>query len=82
LDLIDSCEQIEKEMYWRKAMDAQADIGKRLEHFLKTGTLTSNTGLDLMQVTGFTIIADKLNYVRFLSHFRSISVISYHTISD
>jgi DNA-directed RNA polymerase I subunit RPA2 len=47
-------------------------IGKQLEFFLATGTLKSRTGLDLMQDKGFSVIADKLNNMRFLSHFRSI----------
>jgi DNA-directed RNA polymerase I subunit RPA2 len=47
-------------------------IGKKLEYFLSTGNLKSATGLDLMQAKGFTIIADKLNNMRYLSHFRSI----------
>jgi DNA-directed RNA polymerase I subunit RPA2 len=47
-------------------------IGKSLEYFLSTGNLKSRTGLDLMQDKGFAVIADKLNNMRFLSHFRSI----------
>lgn len=47
-------------------------IGKQIEYFLATGTLKSRTGLDLMQDKGFVVIADKLNNMRFLSHFRSI----------
>jgi DNA-directed RNA polymerase I subunit RPA2 len=39
---------------------------------LSTGNLKSRTGLDLMQDKGFAVIADKLNNMRFLSHFRSI----------
>jgi DNA-directed RNA polymerase I subunit RPA2 len=47
-------------------------IGKAVEYFLSTGNLKSRTGLDLMQDKGFCVIADKLNNMRFLSHFRSI----------
>ena len=47
-------------------------IGKSIEYFLSTGNLKSRTGLDLMQDKGFAVIADKLNNMRFLSHFRSI----------
>ncbi len=47
-------------------------IGKSIESFLSTGNLRSRTGLDLMQDKGFAVIADKLNNMRFLSHFRSI----------
>lgn len=57
--------------YAVKIMESGA-IGKQLEYFLSTGTLKSRTGLDLMQDKGFCVIADKLNNMRFLSHFRSI----------
>lgn len=49
-----------------------ADIGKKLEYFLATGNLVSSTGLDLQQASGYTIVAEKLNFMRYLSHFRSI----------
>ncbi|KAI8915924.1 hypothetical protein EDD86DRAFT_197201 [Gorgonomyces haynaldii] len=48
------------------------DVGKKLEYFLATGNLVSKTGLDLQQVSGYTIVAEKLNYYRYLAHFRSI----------
>ena len=48
------------------------DVGKRLEYFLATGNLVSESGLDLQQTAGFTIVAERLNYWRYLSHFRSI----------
>lgn len=56
----------------QKLIEASGQIGKRLETFLATGNLVSRTNLDLMQTTGFCIIADKLNSIRYLSHFRSI----------
>ncbi|KAI9348048.1 hypothetical protein BDR26DRAFT_907704 [Obelidium mucronatum] len=49
-----------------------SDIGKRMEHFLSTGNLVSNSGLDLQQTSGYTIVAEKLNWFRYLSHFGSI----------
>ncbi|KAJ3076254.1 hypothetical protein HDU98_004867 [Podochytrium sp. JEL0797] len=49
-----------------------SDIGKRMEHFLSTGNLVSNSGLDLQQTSGYTIVAEKLNWFRYLSHFASI----------
>lgn len=48
------------------------NIGGKLEYFLTTGNLVSNTGLDLSQTSGFTIIAEKINFYRFISHFRCI----------
>lgn len=49
-----------------------ADIGKKLEYFLATGNLVSTSGLDLQQTSGYTIVAEKLNFMRYLSHFRSV----------
>ena len=48
------------------------DVGRQLEYFLATGNLVSKTGLGLSQTSGFTIVAEKLNYLRYISHFRSI----------
>ncbi|CAB66435.2 DNA-directed RNA polymerase I complex subunit Rpa2 [Schizosaccharomyces pombe] len=48
------------------------DIGTKLQYFLSTGNLVSNTGLDLQQATGYTVVAEKLNFYRFLSHFRMV----------
>lgn len=48
------------------------NIGQLLEYFLSTGNLQSPSGLDLQQVSGFTVVAEKLNFLRFISHFRMI----------
>jgi hypothetical protein len=34
------------------------------------GNLVSKSGLDLSQVSGFTVVAEKLNFFRYISHFR------------
>ena len=49
-----------------------SEIGKALEYFLATGNLISESGLDLQQTSGFTIVAERLNYWRYLpSHLAS-----------
>jgi DNA-directed RNA polymerase I subunit RPA2 len=48
------------------------DIGSKMCNFLATGNLVSPTGLDLQQASGFTIVAEKLNWYRYISHFRSV----------
>ncbi|KAI8846540.1 DNA-directed RNA polymerase I subunit RPA2 [Chytridium lagenaria] len=59
--------------YLLKAFAKQpSDIGRKLEFFLATGNLQSRTGLDLQQVSGYTIIAEKLNFYRYISHFHSV----------
>lgn len=49
-----------------------ADIGSKLQFFLATGNLVSPSGLDLQQAAGYTIVAEKLNFTRYVSHFRSV----------
>lgn len=48
------------------------NLGQLLEYFLSTGNLQSPSGLDLQQVSGFTVVAEKLNFLRFISHFRMV----------
>ena len=63
--------------WWTKMVDrygmlSSGGIGKKVSHFLSTGNIISTTGLDLMQVSGYTIVAEKLNFLRFCAHFRSV----------
>lgn len=51
---------------------ANENIGNAMEYFLSTGNLQSPSGLDLQQTAGFTVVAEKLNFLRFLSHFRMV----------
>ena len=48
------------------------NLGNALEYFLSTGNLLSPSGLDLQQTSGFTVVAEKLNFLRFISHFRMV----------
>lgn len=50
----------------------QNDIGRAMEYFLSTGNLISPTGLDLQQTAGFVVVAEKINFYRFISHFRMV----------
>ncbi|TPX16680.1 uncharacterized protein E0L32_003621 [Thyridium curvatum] len=51
---------------------ANENVGNALEYFLSTGNLQSPSGLDLQQTSGFTVVAEKLNFLRFISHFRMV----------
>lgn len=70
---------IRNPVYLKKLIDTQTPIGKRMENFLATGNLVTRSQLDLQQTAGFTIVADKLNFTRYLSHFRSIHRGQYFT---
>ncbi|KAK3337240.1 hypothetical protein B0T19DRAFT_379411 [Cercophora scortea] len=48
------------------------NLGNALEYFMSTGNLQSPSGLDLQQTSGFTVVAEKLNFLRFISHFRMV----------
>lgn len=54
------------------------NIGGLLEYFLSTGNLVSPTGLDFQQVSGYTVVAEKINFSRFISHFRMVHRGSYY----
>lgn len=54
-----------------KKMDV--NVGHRLEHFLSTGNLNALCCSDILQSSGFCIVAERVNFYRYLSHFRSIS---------
>ncbi|KAN0050755.1 hypothetical protein ACTA71_003903 [Dictyostelium dimigraforme] len=56
----------------KKVLDKNFKIADRFSYFLATGNLRSSSGIDLQQTSGFVVIADKLNFLRFISHFRSI----------
>ncbi|KAF7836196.1 DNA-directed RNA polymerase I subunit 2 [Senna tora] len=47
-------------------------ISSAVENMLKTGRLATQTGLDMQQRAGYTVMAERLNFLRFLSHFRAV----------
>ncbi|VDN03092.1 unnamed protein product [Thelazia callipaeda] len=49
-----------------------SDITRTLEYFIATGNLITRTGLALQQNNGFSVIAERINQLRFISHFRAI----------
>jgi DNA-directed RNA polymerase I subunit RPA2 len=46
------------------------DMGSKMIYFLATGNLNSVSGLDLQQITGYTIVAEKLNFLRLMNFTR------------
>ncbi|MCJ1338673.1 DNA-directed RNA polymerase I subunit RPA2 [Bachmanniomyces sp. S44760] len=61
-----------KEFQPRVLKRTNENVGNLMEYFLSTGNLVSPTGLDLQQVSGFTVVAEKINFYRFISHFRMV----------
>ena len=62
----------ERDFLSRIVKRSNENIGGALEYFLSTGNLVSPTGLDLQQASGYTVMAEKINFYRFISHFRMI----------
>lgn len=58
----------------KKVMDKNPSrqISLAVENMLKTGRLVTQSGLDLQQRAGMTVQAERLNFLRFLSHFRAV----------
>lgn len=50
---------------------------RHFEHFLATGNLTSKSGLGLQQSSGLVIMAENINRMRYMSHFRAVHRGSY-----
>lgn len=76
-DFAGTCAKIQNPNFWgsqvdRFSMKSSGGIGKKVAHFLSTGNIVSTTGLDLMQVSGYTIVAERLNFLRYCAHFRSV----------
>uniref|UniRef100_A0A7N8YA85 DNA-directed RNA polymerase subunit beta n=1 Tax=Mastacembelus armatus TaxID=205130 RepID=A0A7N8YA85_9TELE len=55
-----------------KLFNMGTDVTKPFEYLLATGNLNSRTGLGMLQNTGLCVVADKLNFIRYLSHFRCV----------
>lgn len=47
-------------------------VESALENFLATGNLHSHSGLGLMQDKGLTIMAENINRMRYMSHFKAV----------
>ncbi|XP_023573130.1 DNA-directed RNA polymerase I subunit RPA2 [Octodon degus] len=55
-----------------KIFSMGGDLTRPFEYLLATGNLRSKTGLGFMQDSGLCVVADKLNFIRYLSHFRCV----------
>lgn len=53
------------------------NLMRTIEYFLATGNLVSKTGLGLMQNSGLVIMAENINRMRYMSHFRAVHRGSY-----
>ncbi|XP_066552524.1 DNA-directed RNA polymerase I subunit RPA2 [Amia ocellicauda] len=55
-----------------KMFNLGMDLTRPFEYLLATGNLHSKTGLGMLQDSGLSVVADKLNFIRYLSHFRCV----------
>ncbi|KAF2720104.1 beta and beta-prime subunits of DNA dependent RNA-polymerase [Polychaeton citri CBS 116435] len=64
--------EFEKDFVSKIVRKTNENFGQALDYFLATGNLVSPSGLDLQQTSGFTVVAEKINFYRFISHFRMV----------
>lgn len=64
--------EFEKDFITKIVRKTNENLGQALDYFLSTGNLVSPSGLDLQQTSGFTVMAEKINFYRFISHFRMV----------
>ncbi|XP_075920649.1 DNA-directed RNA polymerase I subunit RPA2 [Petromyzon marinus] len=55
-----------------KVLTSVSDLTRATEYLLATGNLASKTGLGMLQDSGLAVVADKLNFTRYISHFRAV----------
>lgn len=64
--------QLDKASYWRDTVKKMPDVGRAMHYFLATGNLKTAELISVPQYSGWTIAAEKLNFYRYLSHFRAV----------
>jgi DNA-directed RNA polymerase I subunit RPA2 len=47
-------------------------VTSQMNYFMATGNLKSESRLDLPQAAGYVIMAERINYLRFITHFRCV----------
>ncbi|KAJ0974432.1 hypothetical protein J5N97_016397 [Dioscorea zingiberensis] len=61
-----------KELDVKKIIRGSQTIGRAIENMIKTGKLATRAALDLPQRDGMMIQAERLNFLRFISHFCAV----------
>jgi len=47
-------------------------LGIRITYLISTGNIRADDGLDLSSAAGFSVMAERINFLRFMSHFRAV----------
>lgn len=63
---------ITKELVEKMLRLRYSTVVNAIKLLVGTGNLASNTGLGLKQAVGLSVMAEKINYLRFMSNFRAI----------
>jgi DNA-directed RNA polymerase I subunit RPA2 len=61
------------------ALSKLGEVGSKMNYFLSTGNITAKSGLDFRQKSGFSIMAERLNFLRYISHYRSVHRGQFYT---
>lgn len=69
-----------EQKYHEKLYDrTMKSLGSKIASFISTGNFVTSSGMDLSQLGGMTIIAERLNFFRYCSHFQSVHRGQYFT---
>lgn len=63
---------LENCMHAFKYLDC-VSVGRAFESFLSTGNINIQNSSDILQSAGFSIMAERINFYRYISHFRSLN---------
>ena len=50
----------------------KCDVGQKIEYMLATGNVMPGSNVGVGQSRGLSVVAERLNYLRYISHFRSV----------
>lgn len=50
----------------------RSGVSHKMLHLLATGNIRTDSSIDLPQTVGYAVLAERINYLRFLAHFRCV----------
>ena len=63
---------LHQDSVFRRVAEDHMGISLKFSNFLATGNVSQTLSIELPQYSGLTIMAERLNHLRFLAHFRSV----------
>lgn len=70
---IQKLKKVDKESISDVIKKTEFAITNRFDYLISTGNVNLNLASDITETAGFTLLAEKINFLRFISHFRSVN---------